>query len=323
MANIIKYTELDPDGNPVLVERELIEITAYLAITPKEFIDTTVTPNTWVRITSEPESDLTCWKVKKTRAATGNVVPYDAIAGDKETANIQDQLKPHTAITPSATESAGIVTTVEAEKVTDLISTQRTTTKRFLDEASFQVSIPMLIPERFRGIIPTNRETHIVAGTAAEPVLAAGEFERLEKQVDKLLKQISVLTIASVTLPVILSDKAIDKNGLETTIKFTFDDNEQTINAGSDPTFSQGELTHIGAGYTLLTEVFDTLPSPWRVNQEPDKDGAIVQIRRRKNLSSAITPVESVTAGVWKKVSKEGENGTIADEIEYTRTVAT
>lgn len=319
MANIIKYTEIDTDGLPVLVERELIDITAYLAIDPKEFISGT----DWVRITSEPESDLVCWKVTRTRLATGNIVPYDQVASDKEIAHLQEQLMPHASITASATEAGGIITTVEADRLTDVMSTKKTTIKPWLDESSFQVSIPLLIPERFRGVVPTTRVSHVVAGTAAMPALGAGEFERLEKQLDKLLKQVSYMTIASVTLPVVLEDDAIDKNGLETHLVFTFDLGEQVLNPTADPTFAQGEVTHIGAGYTVKTEVFDVLPSPWRITQEPDKDGAILETKRRKNLVSAITASEVVTAGVWIRTSREAESGTIADEIVISRPIAT
>ena len=91
------------------------------------------------------------------------------IGGDHEIAIEQTRLKERTAITPSATEAGGNITTVEAEAVTDLVANEITTVKKFLDEAVYSLSIPNLIPQWARPQIPTIVESHILSGPASMP----------------------------------------------------------------------------------------------------------------------------------------------------------
>src|SRR5204863_531455 len=81
------------------------------------------------------------------------------------------------------------ITKTTQEPISLLVSKQVVSNKDFLDEAKFSASIPVIIPERFRGIVETDEESHIVAGTAAAPTLGAGELERVETQRTKLLKE--------------------------------------------------------------------------------------------------------------------------------------
>jgi hypothetical protein len=174
--------KIEDDGVPLFTVRTVKDITT---ITPGEAI----IAGNWVKTSIEPHSavsDLVAWEVVEARAIPGNTIPSINIGGDYEIADIDSELKDESTITPSATESGGFITTVESKEVSDLVSRQVTTVKKWLDEAFYSVSIPNLIPDWARALIPTTTESHILIGTASLPTLASGEFEHSEKQLNKL-----------------------------------------------------------------------------------------------------------------------------------------
>jgi hypothetical protein len=316
-GNAIEEDKLDSENGIIIHESRIMKDVT--AITPSE----AVVAGVWTQVESKAITELVAWEITTTRTVPGDGVPSARVGGDDIPELLTATLVEASTVTPAASESAGVITKTTQEPISLLVSKQVVSTKSFLDEAKFSASIPVIIPERFRGIVETDEESHIVAGTAAAPTLGAGELERVETQRTKLLKEVLVRRFGSVTLPVVLTDTAIDKEGVETTLVFTFDtDSGQTLNSGAAANFTQGEITHIGAGFILMTEIFDTLPAPWRTTTEPDKDGVILTTKKRKNLVSAITAGEAVASSIWTRTSAQAENGTIAEEVQISRSVA-
>src|SRR4029077_14022775 len=119
-----------------------------------------------------------------------------------ETISQQTIISATTTITPSATEAGGNITTVEADEVTDLVANKVTKVVKFLDAASYSISIENLIPREFRAFIPTFVESHILPGTASMPTLALGEFEHSRKQLTKLLYEDRITSLGAISLPI-------------------------------------------------------------------------------------------------------------------------
>ncbi len=152
---------------------------------------------------------MVAWEVVTARPVPGNAIPSANVASDQEIATISRTIKDTSLITPSATESGGFITTVEKKEVSDLVSHEITTVKKWLDEALYSVSIPNVIPESFRAQIPITTVSHIVAGTASQPTLGTLEFQRSEKQLTKNLKEVRVESLGAVVLPITFTNKEL------------------------------------------------------------------------------------------------------------------
>jgi hypothetical protein len=194
-GNPIPDTELDKDGVELSIVRTLKRSTS---IVTSEVINAGV----WMRTESDPVGDLVSWEKVTARIVPGNVVPSANVDQDHEVATISTLLRDASLITPSASESGGYITTIEQKEVTDLVSDQVTTRKKFLDSAFYSVSIINLIPREFMAFIPTKVESHILAGTASAPTIGFLEFEVSEKQQTELLYERRVTTIDAPTLPI-------------------------------------------------------------------------------------------------------------------------
>ncbi len=323
-GNPMVVTKIEDDGMVTTTTRTM---KAQMDIVSGE----TVAYGTWTKTYKEDppifrgfaikSSDLVAWEMVETRPLPGNPIPFAKVAGDERVVYGSSTLEDQSLVYGSAEVYGSLIVHVDKEEVSDLVSKKVGSFKKWPPDLKFQVTIPDFIPQRFRGVIPIYGTEYNTPGTAVEPVLGAGELERIESEVNDLLKRISVTSIGDIALPVVLTDTAIDKFCVTTTLVFTFTLGAQTLNPTNDPTFSNGEITHLGANYTLKTEIFDTLPSCYRVSKKPDEDGVIAQTRTRKNLISSITPIESLITGVWTRISQEAENGTIADEVEITRAI--
>ncbi len=195
-GNPIPDTELDKDGVSLSIVRTLKRASS---IVTSEVINAGI----WMRTESDPVGDLVSWEKVTARVVPGNVIPSANVDQDHEVATISTLLRDASLITPSASEAGGYITTVEQKEVTDLVSDQVTTRKKFLDAAFYSVSIINLIPREFMAFIPTKVESHILAGTASEPAIGFQEFEVSEKQMTELLYERRVTTIDSPTLPII------------------------------------------------------------------------------------------------------------------------
>lgn len=73
----------------------------------------------------------------------------------------------------------------------------------------FSKEIDDLLPARFRGLIPTTRQSYIASGNVSAPTLAAGDLVRTEEQVTALVKLVEIISRAGVTFPVVVIDTAV------------------------------------------------------------------------------------------------------------------
>ncbi len=219
--------KIDKDGKSIDEIRTLKDTTT---IVDGEVIDTGV----WIKTGKEAVSDLVAWEVVTARPATGNNVLSANVNDDHEVQNITALLRPNVDITPSASESGGFITTVEAKEVSDLESEQVTTVGRWLDKALYSIEIPNLIPQWARPQIPTLVESHILAGTASQPTLGVNEFEASEHQLTKLLYERRVTKIPDTTLPVTATNQELTEEygGGVLNVTVTLDDSALTIDEG-------------------------------------------------------------------------------------------
>src|SRR6185369_16421658 len=104
----------------------------------------------WITTEKEPISELVAWEVVTARDALGNYIFSSGIDGDLEVENINTRQRDQNDITPSSSESGGFITTVEKKDITDLVANEVITVTRWLDKASYSISIENLIPREFR-----------------------------------------------------------------------------------------------------------------------------------------------------------------------------
>jgi len=149
----------------------------------------------WITTEKDPISDLVAWEIVTARDVPGNFVESSGIDGDLEVENIHTRLKDESNITPASSESGGFITTVEKKDVTDLVANEVTTVTKWLDKASYSISIVNLIPREFMANIPTIVVSHILSGVASQPTIGFQEFEVTERQLNKLLYERRVTTI--------------------------------------------------------------------------------------------------------------------------------
>jgi hypothetical protein len=89
-----------------------------------------------------------------------------------------------------------------SEQVGDLWVTKKVEAPTF-DEAGYQTEIQDLLPPEFKAQVPTKTEKHTVDGTAAMPVLAAGELSKGEQQAKVGVKSTTVVSTRVATTPVL------------------------------------------------------------------------------------------------------------------------
>jgi hypothetical protein len=206
-GNPIPSTQLDKDGKEIDIVRTLKK--ASTIVTAE-----TLGAGAWTKTTQEKLTDLVSWEVVEARPIPGNPISSATIDGDSEVVNISTKLRDESAITPSSSESGGFITTVEKQDVSDLIANEITKVTRWLDKAVFSVSIPEgIIPLEFRANVTTTTTSHIIAGTATLPTLAAGEFEHSKRQLTKNLYEERITELADLSFPVV-------QTGTETSSQF-------------------------------------------------------------------------------------------------------
>ena len=156
----------------------------------------------WIITEKDAISDLVAWEVVTARDALGNYIFSSGIDGDLEVENINIRQRDQNDITPSSSESGGFITTVEKKDITDLVANEVITVTRWLDKASYSISIENLIPREFRATIPTFVESHIFSGIASMPVLGFGEFEHSQRQLNKVLYEDRITSLGAISLPI-------------------------------------------------------------------------------------------------------------------------
>jgi hypothetical protein len=116
---------------------------------------------------------------------------------------------------------------------------------------SFSKEKPDLVPQQFRGAVPTETEEETVAGTAAEPTLAAGELAKTEQQLTKFTKRTRKTTRDTTTLPATLTDTIIDNDGVAVTRAITLASGTQTLTPSATVS---GQVENLGDGLTVKTQ---------------------------------------------------------------------
>lgn len=109
-----------------------------------------------------------------------------------------------------------------------------------------------LIPEKFRGLIPTLRTKVVTDGQAIIPTLGAGELYRSEEDLTAFRKLVEVLTINDITFPVDIIDTAVitEYGGGPVNINQRLAVvNTLTVEQGEDVVSSK--VTKIGEGHEL------------------------------------------------------------------------
>lgn len=229
-GNPIPENTIDEDGKTISSVRTLKDKTT---ITPSEVISAGV----WIKTESKSVGDKVSWEVVTARPVPGNAVPSSAIDQDHEIVSVAETMVDTSTITTGASESGGIITTTEKIKVSDLVSKKRVTTKVWLDAASYSVSIPeSIIPIEFRASITTTVESHIVAGIASMPTLAAGEFEHSKKQLTKLLYEERITRLSDLEFPInqIGHETSSEYGGAVLDVNRTLDDSSLNAEEGED-----------------------------------------------------------------------------------------
>lgn len=113
-----------------------------------------------------------------------------------------------------------------------------------------------LLPARFRGLVPTERTSAFVSGTAAPVTLGVGELLRSEEQVTALVKVVEVLSRAGVVFPVIVVETATitEYGGGKVTITSSIAV-EGTYIADEGEGFVSSKITKLGEGHELKETV--------------------------------------------------------------------
>jgi uncharacterized protein YebE (UPF0316 family) len=266
-GNPIPSAEVDKDGVTIDVVRTLKESATIT-------ISEAIVGGVWTRTSQQDVTDLVSWEKVTAREVPGNPIPSANVGADYEVATVSTVIRDKSTITPSASESGGIITTVEQKEVTDLVSEEVTTVKEWLDEASYSISITNLIPREFMAFIPTYTESHIYSGTAAMPTLALGEFEHSQKQMTRLLYEDRITSLGSISLPITHTNQELTElyGGGVLNVNLTLDTTgSQTIDSGLLVTRST--LTDLGNGMVVKeTAQLDGLAWPTNTGTLFDQD---------------------------------------------------
>jgi hypothetical protein len=233
-------TRLDPDG-------VVVAIGTRRNIAADINSGESANSNIWIKRTKKgDQNSYVADEVVETRALPGNSIPSVLIGQDLYGAYTGRILDYGSDILPSVSESGGVLTTVEKKDVTEAVSEQITTTKKWVDDADFSITIPNLIPAWARARIPTTTVSHKVKGTASQPVLGIGEFTRAEKQIDAVFKRVTVESLDLSLVELVLVNKGLTEKfgGSTTTI---------TVRLNLEGTFT------IDQGYLVLDSRVDEL----------------------------------------------------------------
>ncbi len=185
-ANIVEETIDERDGAVQVVVRSMVDNADFIAINPKEYIDS----GFYVKVESKAVSgsSLVVWQSVTTRIVPGNLVIKTTIdaAGDIVEEGREIVEGPPSLVT-SITTSGGVYTKTFGEPINDLISwvvQQVKATQATLD--SYEAEIPDLLPEEFRPGVPvtTHEETLIGDATAITLPLALGVLMERNAQID-------------------------------------------------------------------------------------------------------------------------------------------
>jgi hypothetical protein len=207
--------------------------------------------------------DLVAWEMVETREIPGNVVSSIEFERDGVVKSISKQLVETASVILSETLTANLLTRKYGQAVTALISHQiieeiSVAYDSLLDLPSLTTSIPNVIPEIFKALIPTQIDSHLVEGAPTQPALVLGEFEHTEKAITPLYKEVRSTILSNIgALPITITGlKETDANKQVVTISMTLEldsTTPSTPNALVDVEFKK-----LGNG--LAIETLKTVP---------------------------------------------------------------
>jgi hypothetical protein len=258
----------------------------------------------FVKRTQVTARDVASLPVSLTQVATDN---------NKQVAEITETLQVgDTADVPTATLS------VESEALGDGTYLVRTVETPVFGAEAFSVEKPELIPTAFRGALPTTTTSEIVEGAATLPTLAAGEQGASEQQVDAFLKRVSLTTRDTASLPVSLTESAINRDGIVDTIVKTLNSTPQTITPSATVS---GQVDALGDGLTLKTEVTsaEVFAAPSFSLEKPD----LIPTKFRAALPTTTTQQTVVGTAAAPTLGANDLAKTESQQTKFTKRVQT
>jgi hypothetical protein len=121
-------------------------------------------------------------------------------------------------------------------------------------EQQYEKSIPDLVPQEFRAVVPTLVSEELIAGDAAIPVLGTGDISHSEKQIDAFTYRDRLETRAGISLPQTLTNKEVTREfgGGATSVTATLaNQGTQVLDEGY--LFLKSEIKNLGNGMELKT----------------------------------------------------------------------
>lgn len=320
-GNPIPYAKLDDDGTEIDYVKTLKDQSTIN-------IGELISGGVWMQTTQESVSDLVSWEVIRAEEVDGLTAPSAKVDSDYEIATTSRVLRDTSLITPSATESGGVITTVDKEQLTSKVSHQATTLKPWLDAASFTRSIPDIIPEEFRAAVTTTVESHIRAGTASMQALGTGEFEHSQRQVNKLLYEDRVTKIGDISFPVIVtgSENTESFGGGVLDVVMTLDDDPLTDDTGLTVVSSKVDPLGNGLYFKTTRQLQDaTWPILYGTHIDPTYD---IEIDIQKQTVAAGTTggvlgdgtiVEVKPHDKWRsiQISSKFNSSTLPEDVQW------
>jgi hypothetical protein len=208
-------------------------------------------------------------------------------------------------ITPSgltidaAVENLGNNTSLKTEETVPSLFT----------EPTFETTIPDLIPQKFRGVVPTHRTSLLSLGTATQPVLATGELSHVSDQINVFVKKDTSEFRDITVLPVSLTEyRMTPQKQTATTVATlatglqTISPDELTIEASVDNLGNNSSLQTVSAVGSLFTEPsFSTeIPDPI-----PTKFRVTVPTLRTSVLSAGTAVQPTLATGQLRRTSEQ------------------
>lgn len=202
-GNPITSDKIDQDGMVTVTVKTMSDASS---ITPQEAI----VGGSWVRTEVDPISDLVAWKVVTSRPIPGNNILETRIDDNGDITSLTRTLVESSTLATTDVISGGVWTRTYETPVngSKLVATKTVEVRNTQNELpSFSISIPNLIPEKFRPYVPTETDETTEIGTASLPTLGANEFARSEHQLDDYTYRVSVTKIGNISLPVVLTNE--------------------------------------------------------------------------------------------------------------------
>ena len=189
-------------------------------------------------------------------------------------------------------------------------------------EASFEAQIPDLIPEKFRPVVPTRRESVNSAGTAAAPTLATGELSHTSEQVNAFVVRDTSQFRDITSLPVSLTDYELTREkqistviatlatGLQTLTPTALTDKAMVDNLGNNLSLkSVGTVPALFVAESFGKQIPDMIPEKFRVAVPTSRHELLVADTSANDRALATGELSYVSEQVNAFVVKETSTG--------------